>query len=251
MWSQCDIEGNQLLLMQAITDYKTDGHAVAHADRYITVGGKQHLRKTTKGWHLCIQWKDGTTSWERLADVKESNPIKVAEYAVAQGIDHEPAFTWWVPHTLKKRNRIIAAVNMRYHKTTHKFGLRVPKNVAECEAINKENGNTLWMDAVRKEMEAVHIVFKIIGEDEPLPGYQEIPCHLIFTIKMEDFRRKARYVAGGHRTKVPAMLTYASVVSRDTVRIALTLAALNGLEVKTSDIQNAYLTAPCAEKIWT
>ena len=191
------------------------------------------------------------TSWERLTDVKESNPIKVAEYAVAQGIDHEPAFTWWVPHTLKKRNRIIVAINMRYHKTTHKFGLRVPKNVAECEAINKENGNTLWMDTVRKEMEAVHIVFKIIGEDEPLPGYQEIPCHLIFTIKMEDFRRKARYIAGGHRTEVPATLTYASVVSRDTVRIALTLAALNRLEVKTSDIQNAYLTAPCAEKIWT
>ena len=68
---------------------------------------------------------------------------------------------------------------------------------------------------------------------------------------MEDFRRKARYVAGGHQTEAPAMLTYASVVSRDTVRIALTLAVLNILEVKMSDIQNAYLTAPCAEKIWT
>ena len=109
----------------------------------------------------------------------------------------------------------------------------------------------LWMDAVKKEMEAVRIAFKIIGENEPLPGYQEIPCHLIFTIKMEDFRRKARYITGGHRTEAPATLTYASVVSRDTVHIALTLAALNGLEVKTSDIQNAYLTAPCAEKIWT
>ena len=32
MWSQCDIEGNQMLLMQAIMDYKTDGHAVTHAD---------------------------------------------------------------------------------------------------------------------------------------------------------------------------------------------------------------------------
>ena len=74
---------------------------------------------------------------------------------MAQGIDHEPAFAWWVPHTLKKRNRMIVAVNMRYHKTTHKFGLQVPKNVAECEAINKENGNTLCMDAVKKEMEAV------------------------------------------------------------------------------------------------
>ena len=69
------------------------------------------------------------------------------------------------------------------------------------------------MDAVKKEMEAVCIAFKVIGEDEPLPGYQEITCHLIFTIKMEDFRRKARYVAGGHRTDAPATLTYASVVS--------------------------------------
>ena len=38
---------------------------------------------------------------------------------------------------------------------------------------------------------------------------------------------------------------------RESVRIALTLAALNDMEVKTSDIQNAYLTAPCSEKIWT
>ena len=33
--------------------------------------------------------------------------------------------------------------------------------------------------------------------------------------------------------------------------IALTLAALNDLEVKTADIKNAYLTAPVTEKIWT
>jgi hypothetical protein len=68
---------------------------------------------------------------------------------------------------------------------------------------------------------------------------------------MEDFRRKARYVAGGHTTEAPATLTYASVVSRETVRIALAIAALNALEVKASDIQNAYLTAPVTEKIWT
>ena len=46
-------------------------------------------------------------------------------------------------------------------------------------------------------------------------------------------------------------LTFASVVSRESVRIALTLTALNDLEVKTSDIQNAYLTAPCSEKVHT
>jgi Reverse transcriptase (RNA-dependent DNA polymerase) len=40
-------------------------------------------------------------------------------------------------------------------------------------------------------------------------------------------------------------------VSRESVWIALSLAALNYLEVKSSDIENAYLTAPVAEKIWT
>ena len=72
---------------------------------------------------------------------------------------------------------------------------------------------------------------------------------MIFDIKMEIFRRKARYVAGGHATVAPPTLTYASVVSRESVRIAITLDALNYMEVKTSDIQNAYLTAPCSEKI--
>ena len=51
-------------------------------------------------------------------------------------------------------------------------------------------------------------------------------------------------------TETPATMTCASVVSRESVRIALTLAALNDLEVKTADIQGAHLTAPVQEKIW-
>jgi hypothetical protein len=80
---------------------------------------------------------------ERLADLNESNPIEVAEYAVAHGIDSEAAFAWWVPYTLKRRNRIIAAVNKRYHKRTHKFGIEVPKTYEDCIRIDRENGNTL------------------------------------------------------------------------------------------------------------
>ena len=52
-------------------------------------------------------------------------------------------------------------------------------------------------------------------------------------------------------TTAPAAITYASVVSRETVRIALTLAALNDLEVKVGDVENAYITAQAREKIWT
>jgi hypothetical protein len=58
-------------------------------------------------------------------------------------------------------------------------------------------------------------------------------------------------VVGGHVTEVLSVMTYASVVSRESVRITLTIAALNNLQVKASDIMNAYLTSPREENIWT
>ena len=86
------------------------------------------------------------------------------------------------------------------------------------------------------------------GEGTPI-GYQKIQCHIIFDVKLgENFRRKARLVAQGNQTEDPDVLTFLSVVSRDSVRIALILAALNDLEVKACDIKNAYLTAPNKEK---
>ena len=60
-----------------------------------------------KGWKLLVQWKDGSTTWGPLKDHKESDPVRVAEYAIANKIAEEPAFAWWVLHTLGKRDRII------------------------------------------------------------------------------------------------------------------------------------------------
>ena len=46
-------------------------------------------------------------------------------------------------------------------------------------------------------------------------------------------------------------MTYSSVVSRDSVRIAFTYAALMGIDVCVADIGNAYLNAKCRERIRT
>ncbi len=174
---------------------------------------------------------------------------------MTHGIDRKPAFNWWVPHVLKKCDRIISLVckrTTRYLKRTHKFGIEVPKTVKEALALDRDNGNTLWVDATAKEMKEVCIVFNILPDGRSAPiGYQRIPCHMIFDMKMEDFRQKARLVAGGHRTEAPATITYASVVSREAVRLALTIASLNDLEVKVGDVLNAYITAPVKEKVWT
>jgi hypothetical protein len=190
--------------------------------------------------------------------MNEAYPIQMAEYAGVQArLAEEPAFAWWVPYsTLRKRNRVIAKVNSKYWIRTHKFGIKIPKTDEEVRRFDAENGNTFWWDSILKEMKKVRPAFKVWGksaEDIP-PGYQQIKYHLIFDIKMgENFRRKARFVAGGHTTDVPDSIitSYSSVVSRDSVRIALTIAGLNGIQVMACDTQDAYLTADCREKIWT
>jgi hypothetical protein len=180
-----------------------------------------------------------------LAYLKESNPVEVAEYAATKNLHDYPACAWWVLNVLKKRNMIIFTVTKRYHKRTHKFGIQVPKTRGEAVKLVEENGNTLWQDAIRKEMNNVRIAFKFLNGKEGIPPtYQEIRCHMIFDVKMEDFRRKTQFVAGGHTADTPHMMKYASVVSRESVRIALTLATLNDLFFMMGDIDNAYLTAP-------
>ena len=109
MYAQCDIEGNQYRLMDHIVEHRKDGQAVPKDNQEVTLKGKTCKQKTTRGWQLCIEWKDKSTSWERLSDMKMSYPVEVEEYAEAMGISDEPAFSWWTTHVLKKRLRIISS----------------------------------------------------------------------------------------------------------------------------------------------
>ena len=93
-------------------------------------------------------------------------------------------------------------------------------------------------------MTNVLVAFEILEQGEDAPrNFKELGVHLIFDVKM-DMTRKARLVADGHKVADPQGSTYAGVVSRETVWIAFTYAALNGLDILAADIQNAYLTAP-------
>jgi hypothetical protein len=186
-----------------------------------------------------------------LRNLKESNPVKVAEYAVAKGIANEPAFTWWVPLIMKRRDRYVMAVGTRYQKRTHKFGTEVPHSVKRAYEIDAETGTNFWAKAIEKEMLHVRPVFEILKKNQNAPvGSKWIPCHMIFEVKM-DFTRKARFVAGGHWTAPPVNLTYSSVVARDSVRLCFLIVALNDLDLLAADIGNAYLNADTKERVHT
>ena len=200
---------------------------------------------TTRGWEFQVEWTDGTSSWIPLKDVKAADPLQAAEYAVANDLNKEPAFIWWVSHTLRTRNRVISRLKAaKISKGRNRFGIRVPVTIEEAESLDKINKNTFWKESMEQELKKVRIAFKLHDDIEDIPvASKKINYHFIFDVKM-DLTRKARLVAGGHLNRdVPKYASYSSVVSRESIRICFTLAALNDQEIISGDIGNAYLNA--------
>ena len=179
-------------------DHRKDGRAVPKSEGYvISKNGNKSRKQTTKGWYFKVKWRDGRDSWVVLKDPKESNPLQVAEYVQLTKIIDKPAFAWWTEHVLKRRDKIIAGVSARSKKKIHKFGIEVPRDVWHALQLDKENNNTFWADAIRREMSEVRVAFDIKNKDsriEPVREYLE--CYTVFDVKM-DFTRKARFVANG------------------------------------------------------
>ena len=90
--------------------------------------GVRELRHTMVGWKFHCEWKDGSSSWIPLKVLKESNPIEVAEYVPALELQDEPAFAWWVPYTLKKRDRVIACLLYTSPSPRDQRGSRMPSS---------------------------------------------------------------------------------------------------------------------------
>ena len=127
LYASVDEYGHRHSAVRQIVGHRHNTDAISKDEAFvIDQAGRRHRRKTTKGWDLKIEWEDRSTSWMPLVDIKETIPADVAEYAKANRLDKEPAFAWWVPHTLKKRDQIISAVHKRVRLPSTKYGIRVP-----------------------------------------------------------------------------------------------------------------------------
>ena len=79
--------------MDEIIDHKVDGNAVPKSEGLVRArNGAPTPRQTTKGWWLLARMKDHSTEWFKLKDLKESNPLEVAQCARDNQIEDEPAF---------------------------------------------------------------------------------------------------------------------------------------------------------------
>jgi hypothetical protein len=75
LYSQVDQEGRSFTLLSEIVDHMCNNSETDQS---------QH---TTKGWKFLVAWKDGSTSYVPLREMKNSYPLETVDYAVGNGID--------------------------------------------------------------------------------------------------------------------------------------------------------------------
>ncbi len=146
----------------------------------------------------------------------------------------------------------IFKAKVRTGEPKYKFGVQVPLGIKQAMELDKANGDTLWADAIKKELKQLndYKTFRLPNSGEILDsGYKRIPYHIVFDVKF-DLRRKARLVASGDRTDLIGEDMYSGVVAMETVRVGFFLGELNHLTCCAGDVGNAYLYSKTREKVY-
>ena len=230
-----------------------------------------------------IELTTGLTYDSPFTMIKKDRPIETARYIKNHVTENKRGgkYDQWSKKILVRAQRVIRRLNRRYNiqrtlrldhhkemkirrvsrnqktkkkKDRVKFGIEVPNNVRHALLLDKKNKNTAWSEAILKEMTALTKagVWEFKPPHYKVPkGYQYAPLTLIFDVKQEDLRRKARLVAGGHVVDSSMYESYSSVVQTRTIRILETIALNEGLRFVTGDIGNAFVQADTNEKIFT
>ena len=218
-----------------------------------------------------------------FALLKTDRPIEVAKYIKNHVIESKRGgrYEKWARNILNRAQRIIRRMHRHYNigrtmrlgiykemklrkmsknqrtinnKNKIKFGITVPNNVRHALLLDKQNNNQEWSDAIIKEMSALTKagVWDFKPPNYKIPkGYQFAPLTLIFDVKQEDLRRKARLVAGGHVVDSTMYESYSSVVQTRTIRILETIAMNEDLKFVTGDISNAFVQADTDERVYS
>ena len=109
--AQFDEEDYRQIILNEIIDHKQGVNTIGKEGVFTkTPNGMKRRKMTTSGWQLCIQWKDRSTDWVSLKEVKQSYPVELEDYAKRAKIDDETEFAWWVTYVQKKREIILSKV---------------------------------------------------------------------------------------------------------------------------------------------
>lgn len=88
LFVQVDQDGHRLLWFDEIIGHWNNGSQIQEGegeDCTLSSNGVKQQVETTRGWEINLKWKDGSTTWNAMKDVKDSFPVQLAEYAIKNG----------------------------------------------------------------------------------------------------------------------------------------------------------------------
>ena len=121
-------------------------------------------------------------------ELKESScPVQLADRAISDALQEEPAFTWWLPLVQKKCEATMNKVKSKHFLETCGCDLRIPKTWKGALQAGRENGDHLWEDAIEQEMKNGQVAFQTHNRDVEDPiGCKQTTCHLIFVSSFQN-----------------------------------------------------------------
>ena len=123
--SQYDNDGFDTGFISEISGYRKHSNSIPRSQGFfLSNNGNRTPVVTTKGWDHRVTWKDGSSTWVPLSVLKNAEPVLVATYAKTVGIHNEPAYKWWVSHTLNKQSRLISKIKTSIIKTIYNMALK-------------------------------------------------------------------------------------------------------------------------------
>ncbi len=261
---KCSINNEQyedILTYADVLDYieRDEQTEIAWKFRRITAHegplAKNHPNYKGSSYNVMIEWENGEITSEPLSVIAADDPVTCAIYARDAGLLDEPGWKRFkrIAAREKKMLRMVNQAKLRSyrHSPKYMFGYEVPRDYDHALQLDQRNGNSKWKDCTELEMKQIHEykTFTDLGYGtKPPSGYKKIRVHLVYVVK-HDGRHKARLVADGHLTQVPTESVYSGVVSLRGLRLVIFLAELNGLQLWSTDIGNAYLESKTKEKV--
>jgi len=139
---------------------------------------------------------------------------------------------------------------------TFEYGTYIRRSIEEAIACDLKNGNTLWWDAIVKEVKALMDMgmLKILGRGQATKiwndkEWQFAPVWMIFD-KKQSGQMEAWLVIGGHVVDASGHDVYASTMKTISAQALMLIALANKMPVLTRDIGNAYLYASTKLKVY-
>ena len=134
-----------------------------------------HEKSKHGSYQVKVKWSTGEETWEPLRIMAVDDPVTCAKYAKDNDLLDTPGWKRFKPlaKRTKKFIRMLtqAFLPKRKNAVKYKFGVRIPRNYKEAIELDKQNGNTLWQDAIRREMELIKEfgTFKSLGKGARIP----------------------------------------------------------------------------------